>query len=248
MYWNPAIGIPLLLFSVVIFAALYFYARPPQMMAKKRRSRIDSPSRVEPDLYAEDHPDHPDHPDMQVSVGQRTIPGITVPQQLDSTAAEVVLGQRPDEHPIERIVTLFVAAREERSFLGSDLVVAAEKVGLEYGDMGIFHRLDEVHPQAGPMFSVANMVKPGNFDFSDLDHFSTPGLGFFMTLPGPLPALDAWEIMLPASQRMAELLDGVVLDAERNALGRQGIAYIRDELRGWDRSRTGTEIHLHPHD
>jgi cell division protein ZipA len=41
---------------------------------------------------------------------------------------------------------------------------------------------------------------------------------------------------------MAELLDGQVLDEERNALGRQRIAYIRDELRGWDRGHEGEEI------
>jgi cell division protein ZipA len=41
--------------------------------------------------------------------------------------------------------------------------------------------------------------------------------------------------MLPAAQRMSELLDGVVLDEERNALGRQRIQHIRDELRSYDR-------------
>jgi cell division protein ZipA len=69
-------------------------------------------------------------------------------------------------------------------------------------------------------------------------------MSFFMTLPAPLPALDAWDAMLPTAQRMAELLDGQVLDEERNALGRQRIAYIRDELRGWDRSHEGEEIHF----
>ena len=33
-----------------------------------------------------------------------------------------------------------------------------------------------------------------------------------------------------------------VLDEERNALGRQGIAHIRDQLRGWDRDHEGEEI------
>jgi cell division protein ZipA len=42
--------------------------------------------------------------------------------------------------------------------------------------------------------------------------------------------------MLPTAQRMAELLDGVVLDESRNALGRQRIAHIRDELRAWTAS------------
>ena len=33
----------------------------------------------------------------------------------------------------------------------------------------------------------------------------------------------------------AAMLEGVLLDESRNALGRQRIQYIRDELRAWDR-------------
>ena len=116
-------------------------------------------------------------------------------------------------------------------------MVAAEKAGLVYGDMNIFHRLVEGHPELGPVFSVANMVKPGSFDMATIQSLETPAITFFMTLPAPVPALDAWETMLPTAQRMAELLDGVLLDEERNALGRQRIAHIRDELRAYDRSR-----------
>jgi cell division protein ZipA len=46
-----------------------------------------------------------------------------------------------------------------------------------------------------------------------------------------------WDTLLPTAQRMAELLDGVLLDSERNALGRQRVANIRDELRAYDRQR-----------
>ncbi|MBD8880880.1 cell division protein ZipA [Rhodanobacter sp. 7MK24] len=154
------------------------------------------------------------------------------------------LGRRPAQMPVERIVTLFVVAREGSSFHGPDLIVAAEKAGLEFGDMGIYHRLADGKRELGPIFSVANMLKPGSFDLSRLDVLRTPGLSFFMTLPAPLPALDAWDTMLPTAQRLAELLDGQVLDEERNALGRQRIAHIRDELRGWDRDRQGEEIHF----
>ncbi|MBD8898486.1 cell division protein ZipA [Rhodanobacter sp. DHG33] len=154
------------------------------------------------------------------------------------------LGRRPAQMPVERIVTLFVVAREGASFHGSDLIVAAEKAGLEFGDMGIYHRLVDGKRELGPIFSVANMLKPGSFDLARLDALRTPGLSFFMTLPAPLPALDAWDTMLPTAQRLAELLDGQVLDEERNALGRQRIAHIRDELRGWDRDHEGQEIHL----
>jgi cell division protein ZipA len=152
------------------------------------------------------------------------------------------LGRRPAQWPVERIVTLFVVAREGGHFNGADLVVAAEKAGLEFGDMGIYHRLVDGKRELGPIFSVANMLKPGNFDLSRLDTLHTPGVSFFMTLPAPLPALDAWDAMLPTAQRLAELLDGQVLDEERNALGRQRIAHIRDQLRGWDRDHEGKEI------
>jgi cell division protein ZipA len=152
------------------------------------------------------------------------------------------LGRRPAQLPVERIVTLFLMARDGGYFSGPDLVVAAEKAGLEFGDMGIYHRLLDGKRELGPIFSVANMLKPGNFDLTRLDTLRTPGLSFFMTLPGPLSALDAWDAMLPTAQRLAELLDSQVLDEERNALGRQRIAHIRDELRGWDRDHEGKEI------
>jgi cell division protein ZipA len=89
---------------------------------------------------------------------------------------------------------------------------------------------------------MANMVKPGPFDMTQLDSVGTPGVSLFMTLPGPLPALDAWEMLLPTAQRLAELLDAQVLDEGRNALGRQRIAHIRDELRAWDRQQERNQI------
>ena len=164
--------------------------------------------------------------------------------QAPRTPPRSDLGRRPAQVAVERIVTLFVMAREGSHFNGSDLIVAAEKAGLEFGDMGIYHRLVDGKRELGPIFSVANMLKPGSFDLSRLDTLRTPGLSFFMTLPAPLSALDAWDTMLPTAQRMAELLDGQVLDEERNALGRQRIAHIRDELRGWDRDHEGEQIHF----
>jgi cell division protein ZipA len=125
---------------------------------------------------------------------------------------------------------------------GSDLVVAAEKAGLEFGDRGIFHRMVTGKHEAGPVFSMANMIKPGNFDMARIESLDTPGLTLFMALPGPLPALDAWEAMLPTAQRLAELLEANLQDEKHGALGRQGIAHIRDQLRAWDRKHEGEQF------
>ena len=151
------------------------------------------------------------------------------------------LGARPDAS-FDRIVTLYLAARAGEVLHGPDIVVACEKAGLAYGHMGIFHRLDDNHPERGPIFSLANLVKPGSFDMARLGEIRTPGVSLFMTLPGPLNALDAWETLLPAAQRMAELLDAVLLDEERNALGRQRIAHLREEMRAYDRKRDAQNV------
>jgi cell division protein ZipA len=192
-------------------------------------------------------PSVPDEDDAMAQPVVRVAPPITAaPVPAPAPAPRIPprsdLGRRPAQLAVERIVTLFVVAREGEHFNGPNMVVAAEKAGLEFGDMGIYHRLLEGKRELGPIFSVANMLKPGNFDLVRLDALRTPGVSFFMTLPGPLSALDAWDAMLPTAQRLAELLDGHVLDEERNALGRQRIAHIRDQLRGWDRDHEGKEI------
>jgi cell division protein ZipA len=152
------------------------------------------------------------------------------------------LGQRPEGLAVDRIIAINVVAPEDRWFQGADLIVAADKAGLEFGHKGIFHRMLDGKREMGPLFSVANMLQPGSFDLSQVVELSTTGLSFFMTLPGPVSALDAWEAMLPTAQRMAELLGGEVLDDEHNALGRQRIAHIRDNLRAWDRRHLGGEV------
>ncbi len=153
----------------------------------------------------------------------------------DAGSREMQIGARPT-NDYDKIVSLYVVARAGQTLTGPDLVVAAEKAGLIYGHMNIFHRMVEKHPEQGPIFSVANLVQPGSFDLRTIKDLRTPGISFFITLPGPLSALDAWDSLLPTAQRMAELLDAVLLDEQRNALGRQRIANIRDELRAYDRA------------
>jgi cell division protein ZipA len=231
------------------FALIYFFGRPKKPGQGRRTPPArDSGERIEPTFGAEQVPG-PEQGELEVGFDAEpaTLDAAPVARHGDATATpnehKPAPGARGDE-PIERIVTLFVAARPGGDFHGPDLVVAAEKAGLEFGDLGIFHRLVSGRPEAGPVFSMANMVKPGRFDMREIEQLRTPGLSFFMTLPGPLTALESWEAMLPTAQRMAELLDGQVLDEERNALGRQRVAHLRDELRTWDRKQERNHIRL----
>ena len=251
--------------GVVILAAIYFFGRPRKPRQGKRlipRRRDDA--RIEPMLGDGGEPDAaaeapaPQQGELDVALRREldrlgatmsadrlgNAPADSVPPPLNAPASTA--GQRPHEFPVDRIVTLFVAAPDGETFGGGDVVVAAEKAGLRFGAMHIFHRLVEGRPEAGPIFSMANMIKPGYFDMARIAELNTPGVTFFATLPGPASALDAWEAMLPAAQRIAELLGGALLDEDRNTLGRQRIAGLREELRAWDRHHEGEPIRLPP--
>ncbi|HVT32062.1 MAG TPA: cell division protein ZipA [Rhodanobacteraceae bacterium] len=224
--------------GVIVLALVYFFGRPRRPgQGERRAARRGEDERIEPTFGGVDGEPHQGELDvsLQAELDRLGKEGAAKP------AVRSPVGVRPD-HKIERIVTLVVAARAGTVLAGSDVVVAAEKAGLEFGDMGIFHRLVSGKTDEGPVFSMANMVKPGSFDMSRLDTLETPGVTLFMTLPGPLPALDAWEMLLPTAQRLAELLDATVLDEGRNALGRQRIAHLRDELRAWDRKQERNQI------
>lgn len=221
------VRIGILVAGVLLIAAIYFFGRPRKPGQGRRIAERADGQRIEPTLGEQ----------LQSELAGAGEAGFAQPELGFADTAEGPsndLGRRVDES-FEKIVTLYVAARAGHVLRGPDIVVAAEKAGLTYGHMQIFHRLVEGHPERGPVFSVANIRKPGSFDMAAIQELETPAIAFFLTLPAPMTALDAWEKMLPTAQRMAELLDGVVLDEQRNALGRQRIAHIRDELRGYDR-------------
>ncbi len=238
--WNPAIGIPLAIAGLVLLFLVYWMGRPSKPEQTRRGAASErGGDRREPDLSLrrEDAVDE-DALQSELQLLEQALGrpvGDARAADAGPAARKPAAGApRPD---FQRIVTLFVAARAGHLFRGDDIAVAAEKVGLDFGAMNIFHRLVDGKPEAGPVFSVANMVKPGSFDMASLDQLETPGLSFFMTLPGPVSALDGWDMMLPAAQRMAELLDGLVLDEDRNTLSRPRMQQLRDELRAFDRAQ-----------
>lgn len=234
--------------ALVLFAVIIFTSRRRPGQGKRTQAPAREPgsgSRQEPTLReileADASTAEPGVALQQSELDllEKTLAGEPVPDR--APAGPPAPGARPDEN-FDKVVSLYLAARAGQTFHGPDLVVAAEKAGLVYGHMNIFHRLVDNHPELGPVFSVANLVKPGSFEMANIQDLRTPGISFFMALPGPLPALDAWDAMLPTAQRLAELLDGVLLDEERNALGRQRIAHIREDLRNYDRKQSKWDL------
>jgi len=221
---------------LLVAAIVLFGHKEPSSRSRRKPARASSastpPPRREPVLV-----DHPGAPDENIP------PAPPVPVAAPEIKAEAPVEANPSPKPkpqpefipeFEKIITLYVAARAGQRFSGPDIVVAAEKVSLEFGLWDIFHRMNDSTPPE-PIFSMASMMEPGHFDMVQLHTLQTPALVFFLPLPAPMNALDAWETMLPTVQRIADLLGGVILDDTRTVLGRQRIAHIRDEMRAWDR-------------
>lgn len=242
--WLLRLGI--LVAGAVLVAAIYYFGRPRRPGQGRRLKPERQGGRTEPTLGAQIEQElaaGPEDGGDEVVQSEMEL----LDQTAGSTAAMAAseLGRRTSED-FDKIVTVYIAAKAGQVLRGPDIVVAAEKAGLTYGHMNVFHRLVEGHPERGPIFSVANIKKPGSFEMAEIQSLETPAIAFFLTLPTSLNALDAWETMEPTARRMAELLDGVVLDEQRNALGRQRVAHIREELRTYDRQHEAPPITRSP--
>lgn len=151
-------------------------------------------------------------------------------------AAPAARPNQPAAAPVsapDKIITLYIRRREGQRINGSELLDAAVKAGLAFGEMNIFHRRQEGAKK--PVFSMANLTPPGHFDASAWNVFDTPGVALFATLPGPVSGLDAWDAMLATGTRIAELLDADLLDDAKCLLSRQRIGQLREEMREYDR-------------
>lgn len=215
--------------GMLLLAGIYWFGRPRR--AEQGRREPSMPwEQAELGGAARNDPDAEEGSALSEQFG--------VQENIEPSAS---VGAR-EAGAFDALVSLHVMVPEGALIGGGELLVAAEKTSLVHGAQGLYHRLVDGKGDAGPIFSMINRIEPGRFDLARMHELNTPGVSFFMTLPGPLSALEAWDRMLPAAQRLAGLLHAEVYDDEMNLLGRQRIASIRDELRGYDRKQEQREI------
>jgi cell division protein ZipA len=125
------------------------------------------------------------------------------------------------------IIQFSLVAKTDEGFNGTDLINAFGIVGLEYGSLKIFERLDANRLVD---FGVACMVEPGTFPDSHLDTFYCPGLVFFMQ-PGALDdPQSVFDDYIETIQLLAIELDGTVRDHNRQPLTDATIQSLRQSL------------------
>ena len=117
--------------------------------------------------------------------------------------------------------------KQDEGFNGLDLANAFSIVGLEYGSLKIYERLDAKRLVD---YGVASMSGTGTFPERDLESFFTHGLIFFMQ-PGVLDdAQIIFDDYIETLQLLAIELDGTILDHHKRKLTDATIQALRFSL------------------
>jgi len=234
----------LVIAGIVIVAGIFLFGNPDRKRKPRAsRKRVHAQRvRHEPALQSERREtdgmeDEEGVRQTELAIGTPSGDGVE-----SSTSAERRIEPSLDNKPKapavplpDRIVTLFLQARDNHVITGIELLDASLKSGLVFGDHDIFHRIHEEDVE--PVFSMANLTKPGSFDKSAWNTMEIRGVTMFMTLPGPRNALDAWDSMLATSRRLAELLHADLLDDSHQVFTRQRSLQIKEELREYERKK-----------
>ena len=162
--------------------------------------------------------------------------------------SDEVASPEPEEMPVDtpehgrlprgadtHVFILYVVARAEEGFSGTDILETLLACDLRFGDMDFFHRHERASGRGPIEFSVANMMKPGVFEIDNIEPLQTRGLMFFVTLPGPADMLKAFDYMYETVKVVAKQLDGDVQDETRSVVTRQSLEHMRQQIRELER-------------
>lgn len=133
------------------------------------------------------------------------------------------------------VFMLNVMARSPGGFRGEDILHILLACDLRFGELSFFHRHEQEKGRGAIQFSVANVMQPGVFDIDNMGDITTPGLVFFLTLPGPEDMMKAFDYMLETAQAVSRNLGGDVLDESHSALTKQSLDHTRSRITDLER-------------
>ncbi len=210
----------LLGFGALTIVAVYFYSR--RQAKNEDADDASSGARREPTLGEE--------------------PGTDVEGDLPPVMSPVieedeypVAGERGEDAPaevaeaVQKIVTLRVVARDRGTFRGDELILSLRGIGMRHGKFGIFHRF-EGDESSATIFSAASLVEPGSFDLANIKEQEIPGISLFAVLPGPVEAVEAFDLMMTTAKAIANAMDAEILDESGSTLSIQRERYLREEV------------------
>ena len=147
--------------------------------------------------------------------------------------------QTPEQKEIasqpEELIVINVMSRSDTGFVGEDLLHILLACDLRLGKRNILHRYENENGQGPVQFSIANVLEPGIFDMDNIKSFATPGIIFFMSLPGPKDPLKAFEYMVETAQCVVKNLNGELKDEAHSVMTAQTLEHCRQRIKDFER-------------
>ena len=137
----------------------------------------------------------------------------------------------------KELIVINVMARQDRRFLGTDLMDVLLAQGLRYGAMKIFHRHQKLNGEGPYWFSIANIVEPGTFDLAKMNQFSTPGICLMLPLPCDDEAIKAFDAMVKVATNFSQQLGGELKDERRSVMTKQTLEHCRVRIQDFLRKQ-----------
>ena len=144
----------------------------------------------------------------------------------DALDQAVRLEQFATEFDVLAIIN--ICAEGDRQFRGPEVLRVIEGSGMRYGDLRVFHGPDS--DDGEPLFSIANIVKPGVFDLENMQSFQTRGLTMYMNVPRCKKPGDVFARMSYVANKIATNLGGEMRDQNNNPLDDKSIQQIRKQV------------------
>ncbi|MFQ3323323.1 MAG: cell division protein ZipA [Pseudomonadales bacterium] len=136
---------------------------------------------------------------------------------------------------LEEVFVINVISKSKDGFSGAKLLEILLACDVRYGDMDIFHRSESKKDGGQHQFSVANLVEPGTFNLDGMRHMKTPGVAFFMRLPGPSNAMNAFDAMVETAECIVRNLGGEMRDQNKSVMTKQTVAHDKERVREFER-------------
>lgn len=134
----------------------------------------------------------------------------------------------------EEMLVIFVVGRDKQPLPGAAIRKIVEACGMEFGEMGIYHRHERPNADGSLQFSMANAIQPGTFDLATLDSLETPAVTFFMSMRDPADPLYAYECMLATAETLCRHLDAELLDGDRSVMRPQTKEHYRERIHDFE--------------
>jgi cell division protein ZipA len=174
-------------------------------------------------------------PAIETELEQSPTPSIVSDFTSEEVAEPVKALEQVDMFPdeplpetVERVYSIHVMSNHS-GFIGSELLRCMLQYGLRFGEMNIFHRHESPSGRGEVLFSMAQAVEPGTFDIDEMDRSLIAGVTFFMSIPG-YKSLIAFDLLVDTARRLANELDGELLDSRTQIISAEQLELWRQEV------------------